>query len=322
LIQTEVIRYVPAVPVEHQAGSCWTSSISSPPGWRCTVENQIFDPCLVAVDGKTIVCGVTSVDQKEFALDLTEPLPAPDAGIETLPWEVELADGTLCGFMSGTAPGIGDDRADFGCTDQSYLLGKLQTGPVWTATKAMIGVNDNGYFIEKSETISIAKVWLPGEPVTATTTVVAAAEITTDTLKNLVYHGIYDTPVQLSNGIYEGEPFVEGGASRPTVTLADPFMAMGDLNADGVADGVVVLVENSGGSGSFVYLAAVVSQGGKPVNVATQFLEDRLQVEQLSIADGVITVNAAMHAADDPMCCPSIKSTLTFRLEGDKLVEN
>lgn len=314
---TEVIHYVPEVPAKHQSGSCWTSSISSPPGWRCMVENEIFDPCLVATDGKTIVCGVTSVDTP-FALDLIEPLPAPDGGVKTLPWEVELADGTICGFMGGTAPGIGDARADFGCTDQSYLLGDLQvTGPVWTALKATIGVNDNGYFMEQAQTVAIAKVWLPGESAPAK----PATEVTPDALKNQTYQGIYDAPVQLSNGVYAGKPFEEGGATRPTVTLLEPFWATGDLNGDGVADGAAVLVENSGGSGSFVYLAAVVWQNEQAVNVSTLPLEDRLLAEELTLAEGKITLKATKHGPDDPMCCPSVKATMTFQLEGDKLVE-
>ena len=107
-------------------------------------------------------------------------------------------------------------------------------------------------------------------------------KLTAEELKNAEYQGIYQEPIQLTDGTYEGEPFVEGGASRPTVTFIEPNagpMAWGDLNGDGVDDAVVLLVENSGGSGSFVYMAAVLNQGGKPENVDTVLLGDRAQVQ-------------------------------------------
>ncbi|MDH4030864.1 MAG: hypothetical protein OEU49_08450, partial [Chromatiales bacterium] len=34
---------------------------------------------------------------------------------------------------------------------------------------------------------------------------------------NATYLGIYDEPVTLRDGVFEGRPFVEGGASRPRV---------------------------------------------------------------------------------------------------------
>ena len=59
--------------------------------------------------------------------------------------------------------------------------------------------------------------------------------LTEDLLKNMTYQGIYNEPITLTDGLYEGEPFVEDGASKPTVTLI-PFTAFGDLNGDGVDD--------------------------------------------------------------------------------------
>jgi len=143
--------------------------------------------------------------------------------------------------------------------------------------------------------------------------------LTEDALKNAEYGGIYEEPVQLTNGKYEGEPFVEGGASRPTVLFIEPY-ALGDLNGDGAEDAAVLLVENSGGSGSFVYLAAVVNKDGKPENAATTLLEDRAQVKSLTIANGKITVEMVTHGPEDPRCCPSQEETRVYKLEGDRLV--
>jgi hypothetical protein len=102
------------------------------------------------------------------------------------------------------------------------------------------------------------------------------------------------------------------------VILIEPY-AFGDLNDDGVDDGAVLLVENSGGSGSFVYLAAVLNQDGKPVNKATRLLGDRVQIEALAIESGEIQVKMLTHAPADPLCCPTQESLLSFSLEGSEL---
>jgi hypothetical protein len=143
--------------------------------------------------------------------------------------------------------------------------------------------------------------------------------LTEEGLKNAEYHGIYDAPVELTEGKYEGEPFVEGGASRPLVVFIEPY-AFGDLDGDGVDDAAVLLVETSGGSGSFVYLAAVLNQNGKAVNEATTLLGDRAQVGELVIEDGQIHVKLLTHGPEDPMCCPSQESSETYTLEGNELV--
>ncbi len=140
-------------------------------------------------------------------------------------------------------------------------------------------------------------------------------------LANATYQGIYDKPVQLTNGKYEGEPFVEGGASRPTVTFIDNPVAYGDLNGDGQDDAAVLLAENSGGSGTFVYLAAMVNQDDQPVNVATILLGDRVQVNSLKIENNQIVVDMVQAGPDDPMCCPTQQVVKTYELQGDQLVE-
>ncbi|MFN2241816.1 MAG: hypothetical protein ACK2U2_05975 [Anaerolineae bacterium] len=144
------------------------------------------------------------------------------------------------------------------------------------------------------------------------------APLTAESLKNAEYQGIYPQPIELSDGQYEGEPFVEGAASRPTVTFMEPY-ALGDLDGDGVEDAAVLLVESSGGSGSFVYLAAVLNRDGTPQNTATTLLGDRTQVEGLTIESGQIGLKVLTHGPDDPMCCPSQESEETYVLEGGQL---
>jgi len=140
-------------------------------------------------------------------------------------------------------------------------------------------------------------------------------------LANATYQGIYGEPVTLTDGTYQGEPFVEGGASRPTVTLIPEPVAYGDLDGDGQDDAVVLLAENSGGSGTFVYLAAMVNQNGQPVNVATTLLGDRVQANSITILNNQMVVDMVQAGPDDPMCCPSQQVIKTYSLQGDQLVE-
>ena len=147
------------------------------------------------------------------------------------------------------------------------------------ATNAKAAEDDGFALIENPDSIEVGqKLWIP----TTTSAATASRRLTLNDLRNGAYQGIYEQPVQLSDGEYAGEPFVEGGASRPTVTLVDMFNSWGDLNGDGIQDAAVILAENSGGSGVFIYLAAVTDQEGKPVNVATQLLGDRVDLKSLS----------------------------------------
>ncbi len=147
-----------------------------------------------------------------------------------------------------------------------------------------------------------------------------AGPLTEESLRNAKYQGIgvYPEAVKLTNGKFEGY-FIAGGSSRSTVVFVEPC-AFWDLDGDGEDDAAVLLVENAGGSGVFVYLAAVLNQGGKPVNVATMLLGDKAQVEELAIEAGQINVKMLTHSPGDPVCCPSQESLETYTLEGGELV--
>jgi hypothetical protein len=142
--------------------------------------------------------------------------------------------------------------------------------------------------------------------------------LTRQDLENLEYRGIYDQAVKLSAGQYSGPPFVEGGASRPTLVLQT--QASGDLDQDGVADAAVVLVENSGGSGSFTYLAAVLNANGIPVNTSTILLGDRVKVQSIQVADNQIHLSILTHAPKDALCCPTQEAEMKFLLKAGQLV--
>lgn len=146
-------------------------------------------------------------------------------------------------------------------------------------------------------------------------------EALAETLGNLAYQGILDEPVVLAGGHFEGEPFVAGGASRPTVQLLPGPVALGNLNGDGQPDAAVLLASNYGGSGTYLYLATVELRDGVWTNNATTPLGDRLQPQGLAIENGRIALALLSHNENDPACCPSVVVERRFRLNGGQLVE-
>jgi hypothetical protein len=124
---------------------------------------------------------------------------------------------------------------------------------------------------------------------------------------------------QLTDGLFE-EPAVPGSAAVTRIQLS-PVQAFGDINGDGVEDAAVTLVVDSGGSGTFTYLAMVLNQDGKPQALPAVFLGDRIAVQSLNVQPGQVIVDLLTRAADEPMSAePTAAETLIFNLSGDQLV--
>ncbi len=140
-----------------------------------------------------------------------------------------------------------------------------------------------------------------------------ASALTRDALRNAEYQ-IYGEGVRLSDGFLARK--LEIG--QESWQLHDPI-AFGDLNGDGVADAAVVLSYNGGGSGTFYGLLAVLNENGVPVHVASTELGDRIRLNSLAIAADVITVKMVAHGPNDGLCCPTIDTVATFRLNGNAL---
>ena len=147
----------------------------------------------------------------------------------------------------------------------------------------------------------------------------APAALTLAALKNAEYRSEWPSSgkARLTDGRYF-EPYEPGAASGVHLTLRE-YLALGDLNGDGVADAAVILDASGGGSGTFRYVVAVLNEGGQPRHVASAHLGDRVRIEALTIQDGQIVVQLIGHGPDDPLCCPSQEQTRAFRLVGDTL---
>jgi heat shock protein HslJ len=158
-------------------------------------------------------------------------------------------------------------------------------------------------------------------PTTAVAAAAATGVIPMEALKNATYSGIYDEPIRLTDGLYEGQPFVEGDASRPLVEYIDGTEMFGDLDGDGVEDAVVFLHESSGGSGIFTYVSAQLNRDGRPVDAGAVWIEDRIGVKSAAIEGGQIVLDIIMAGPGDPACCGTHKAHKTYVLREGRLVE-
>ena len=145
-----------------------------------------------------------------------------------------------------------------------------------------------------------------------------AGKLTEDALRNATYQHEFpkEGHAQLQDGTYEEA--IEGSASKIHIAMMD-LVALGDLNGDGIWDAAVVLEANGGGSGTFRSLEAVVNEDGAPVHVASALLGDRVQLEEIIIADQYIKVQMVTHGEGDAMCCPTLRVVQLYQLTEDGL---
>ena len=123
--------------------------------------------------------------------------------------------------------------------------------------------------------------------------------------------------VQLTKGKFEqGTP---GDADFISVFVTD-FVAVGDLNADGSDEVAALVSENYGGTGVFVFLAVYTNEQGRLIFQTSNMVDDRPQLNALSIENGEIFLEAVIHGPDEPMCCPTLRTMRHYRLvEGNIL---
>jgi heat shock protein HslJ len=155
-------------------------------------------------------------------------------------------------------------------------------------------------------------------PIENETDIVESIVVNESMLGDLEYR-CDDLQVTLKDGEFRG-PAAPDSASENVVQLMD-LKAIGDVTGDGVDDAAALFWNNSGGSGTFIYLAVVTGEEGQVTNLSTVLLGDRVQVEALAVDSGKIIVDSVQHGPDDPTCCPSENVREISTLEGDVLVK-
>lgn len=138
------------------------------------------------------------------------------------------------------------------------------------------------------------------------------------------YHEIFpeieaDGSFRLQDGVLELES-ADDPMLRLYLFLGEP-VASGDLNGDGADDAVVVLGYNSGGTGTFYHLAAVLNRDGLPEAAGAYFIGDRVIIQQVLVRDGLVVGSLIIHGPEDGACCPTQPSSLALLFKGGRLVD-
>ena len=125
--------------------------------------------------------------------------------------------------------------------------------------------------------------------------------------------------VCLTNGQFEAAAAPGSAAKIKTAVFGQPVF--GDLNGDGSEDAVIFLVQNSGGSGMFYYVAAALNSHGAFTGTHAIFLGDRISPQNIAIQNGMIIANYADRKSDEPMTAPpSIGVSNYIRLKDNQLI--
>ena len=122
--------------------------------------------------------------------------------------------------------------------------------------------------------------------------------------------------VQLTDGKFEQG--TSGNTDFISVFVTD-FVARGDLNGDNEDEIAVLISENYGGTGTFVFLAIYSNVAGTPMFQTSKLVDDRPQINTLFIEDNEIFLDAIIHGFEDPMCCPTLKTARQFRFVDGQL---
>jgi hypothetical protein len=116
--------------------------------------------------------------------------------------------------------------------------------------------------------------------------------------------------VQLTDGKFEqGTP----GSDNFISILMTDFVAVGDLNVDDADEAVALISENYGGTGVFVFLTVYSQVDGTWMFQTSTMVDDRPQLNALSIENDEIFLDAVIHGIDEPMCCPTLRTTRRYR---------
>jgi uncharacterized lipoprotein YbaY len=146
---------------------------------------------------------------------------------------------------------------------------------------------------------------------------IASSPLSASDLNNATY------PLEVKGG---QATFMRGQFEDPEAkikaTIAPSPRANGDLNGDGSPDAAMSIIMNSGASGVFTFVAAVINNAGIAQPADVVLIGDRITLSNLVITDGALMVNYLDRKPDEPMSArPSVPMTKVFTLKDGKLVE-
>jgi heat shock protein HslJ len=141
-----------------------------------------------------------------------------------------------------------------------------------------------------------------------------------DEIRHGTLRGITEAPITLLDGVWIGPEATPGDASRLQVVLWSEPIAFGDLDGLPGDEAVVLASASTGGSGSFVYIAAFARRDSRLSEATATLVGDRVKVLALSVADRRVTLEIVEAGPGDALCCPSRFARKTYALQGSTLV--
>jgi hypothetical protein len=167
---TEVVRVEKAdlTPTAMTMGTCEHYASRRADVWRCFVEldgnpSTIIDFCLSETPADTFVLCATDWygGSEALRVDLRAPLVAGADDEFLTAMAVELEDGTRCSFTGGATFAIGDQRANFSCDDDSWLLGNplIENDGAWTWQQCRTGCSGEDTPEEPFDVARAVRVW-------------------------------------------------------------------------------------------------------------------------------------------------------------------
>lgn len=126
---------------------------------------------------------------------------------------------------------------------------------------------------------------------------------------------IDETLISFTDGFFEG-PVTPDSVAVERWQISKK--AAGDLSGDAKTDWAVVLFGNTGGTGTFYYLAVIVNSGE---SVPAVFLGDRISISSLIVEGGIIRLVYEERDEGEPLATePTVEKKALYRLEAGKLV--
>lgn len=118
--------------------------------------------------------------------------------------------------------------------------------------------------------------------------------------------------VALTDGRAE-HSLVDGGSSRTTVfVVGEPIY--GDVTDDGIDDATLILAQEGGGSGTFYYVATAFKDSDGYIGSNALYLGDRINVQHVAVAHGVIRVQFNGRASDTPFTDPATVPEVAYAI--------
>jgi hypothetical protein len=126
--------------------------------------------------------------------------------------------------------------------------------------------------------------------------------------------------IELENGLKEWQA-APGSSSRIKVAIAgDPVY--GDLTSNSMVDAALFTIYQGGGSGTFYYIGAALSEKGQYRGLNTILIGDRIKSPVAKIQNGLITVSYFDRRPDEAMSAvPTLAETRYFIVKESSLQE-